>query len=136
MIQCWVYLYFIFFLTALSILQNGCMPSFMSEEILNQVFSTEDPGNPSLRNLRFGLDTLGLVRVSLKKISIICSSPGPQGHVSCCQSFAYSTSSEPNSLKLCRNGLYGMLQLASNYPYFRAICQKNMTAVTKNRISE
>ncbi|XP_061171879.1 uncharacterized protein LOC133181380 [Saccostrea echinata] len=48
---------------ALSMLQNGPMPTFLSEDILNDLFSSKDPNSLCLKNLRTGLDSLGLIKV-------------------------------------------------------------------------
>ncbi|XP_071147376.1 uncharacterized protein [Mytilus edulis] len=48
---------------ALSILQNGSLPTFLMEEILNDLFASSDPESICSKNLRIGLDSLGLVRV-------------------------------------------------------------------------
>lgn len=48
---------------ALSILQNGCMPTFLGDEILNEIFRVDDPSSICTKNLRIGLDCLGLVRI-------------------------------------------------------------------------
>ncbi|CAC5404070.1 unnamed protein product [Mytilus coruscus] len=47
---------------ALSILQNGSLPTFLNEEILNDLFASSDPESICSKNLRIGLDSLGLVR--------------------------------------------------------------------------
>ncbi|CAC5359836.1 unnamed protein product [Mytilus coruscus] len=47
---------------ALSILQNGSLPTFSNEEILNDLFASSDPESICSKNLRIGLDSLGLVR--------------------------------------------------------------------------
>lgn len=52
-----------FYFTALSILQNGSLPTFLKEEILNDLFASSDPESICSKNLRIGLDSLGLVRV-------------------------------------------------------------------------
>ncbi|CAG2213685.1 unnamed protein product [Mytilus edulis] len=48
---------------ALSILQNGSIPTFLGEEILNDIFGKDDPESICTKNLRIGLDCLGLVRI-------------------------------------------------------------------------
>ena len=50
-------------LMALSILQNGPVPRFISENILQELFSVLAPSNPCVLRLREGLDKLGLVRI-------------------------------------------------------------------------
>lgn len=48
---------------ALSILQNGPMPSFLNEDIRNDLFSGKDSSSLCIKNLRTGLDVLGVVKV-------------------------------------------------------------------------
>ena len=61
---------------ALSILQNGPVPRFISENILQELFSVVAPSNPCVLRLREGLDKLGLVRIgtSLPTFSLSSSS--------------------------------------------------------------
>lgn len=56
----------LFLSLALSILQNGPMPSFLNEDIRNDLFSGKDSSSLCIKNLRTGLDVLGVVKVKIK----------------------------------------------------------------------
>ena len=47
---------------AISVLQNGLLPRFFSEEMLGDVFNNNETSNPCIANLRKGLDKIGLFR--------------------------------------------------------------------------
>lgn len=47
----------------LSILQNGKIPKFVTEEVLNELFDAQSP-QPSTHNLRNGLSKLGIFQVT------------------------------------------------------------------------
>ena len=49
---------------ALSTLQNGRLPRLMSEDVLQEVFISDSP-RPFAQDLRKGLDSLGLIQVSI-----------------------------------------------------------------------
>lgn len=53
------------YFTALSILQNGKMPVFLSPELVEEIFDTTQIGSPAVKNLREGLNVLGLHDVSM-----------------------------------------------------------------------
>ena len=47
----------------LSILQNGKIPTFVTEEVLNELFDAQSP-QPCTYNLRNGLSKLGIFQVT------------------------------------------------------------------------
>ena len=58
------------FFVGLSILQNGRMPQFLSEEQLQEVFVSENP-HPCLLNLKNGLRKLGIYQVSYYNCQVL-----------------------------------------------------------------
>ncbi|XP_028401220.1 uncharacterized protein LOC114533980 [Dendronephthya gigantea] len=46
----------------LSILQNGKIPTFLSDEVLDELFGSQDP-QPCIKHMREGLSKLGLVQI-------------------------------------------------------------------------
>lgn len=50
------------FTSALSVLQNGSIPTFMSQDVQSELFG-ENPVSPCIASLRSGLDALGVYQV-------------------------------------------------------------------------
>ena len=53
----------VLFITALSTLQNGKIPKFLEEDVLKELVSADPPSSACIRNLRKGLDALGMYKV-------------------------------------------------------------------------
>lgn len=47
----------------LSLLQNGPLVQFLTEDMLNNIFTRERPSSPALRGLQIGLEALGIYQV-------------------------------------------------------------------------
>ena len=54
-----------FLITGLSILQNGKLPRFLEEEILEEIFSTSSKPNSAIQHLQNGLKCLGIHQVGV-----------------------------------------------------------------------
>lgn len=54
-----------FLITGLSILQNGKMPRFFEEDILQEIFSTSSKPNSAIQHLQNGLKCLGIHQVGV-----------------------------------------------------------------------
>lgn len=55
-----------FLITGLSILQNGKVPQFVEEDILQEIFSNATmPPNSAIKHLRNGLKCLGIHQVGV-----------------------------------------------------------------------
>lgn len=52
-------------------MQNGPMPSFLNEDIRNDLFSGKDSISLCIKNLRTGLDVLGVVKVKIIAAQLI-----------------------------------------------------------------
>jgi hypothetical protein len=44
-------------------LQNGKIPKFLEEDVLKELVSADPPSSACIRNLRKGLDALGMYKV-------------------------------------------------------------------------
>ena len=52
-------------------LQNGKIPKFLEEDVLKELVSADPPSSACIRNLRKGLDALGMYKVC---VAIFCLS--------------------------------------------------------------
>ena len=59
-------------MASIALLQNGQLPVYIPEEILQQVFSNENEQlSPCIMELKRGMDTLGIIRVGKKFPSLL-----------------------------------------------------------------